>query len=429
MVPAQKILETAKAEGADMIGLSGLITPSLEEMQRFSKEMERLGLTIPLLIGGATTSKLHTAVKIEPHYSGPVVHVVDASRAVGVASNLISETKRDDFVAGVKAEYEQARIRRASREGQRSARSLADARANRVPIDWAKHEVRIPAQPGITVIESQDLTQLAEYIDWTPFFQAWELRGVYPRILDDSVVGEQARSLFEDGKAMLAKIIDGKLLTAKAVYGLFPAKGEGDDIVLEGHRFRTLRQQHTRNQPNHALADFLSPDGDWIGAFAVTAGHGVPELVAKYEAEHDDYNAILVKALADRLAEAFAEFLHLKIRREAWGYAPDEDLSSTDLVKERYEGIRPAPGYPACPEHTEKRTLWELLDVEASIGASLTESCAMWPAASVSGLYFSHPESRYFAVGRIERDQLEDYAMRKGWSLEEAEGWLASNLD
>jgi len=428
MVPAQKILDTAKAEGAHMIGLSGLITPSLDEMHRFSKEMERQGFEIPLLIGGATTSKIHTAVKIEPHYSGPAVHVVDASRAVGVASNLISDTKRDDFVAGVRADYEEARVRRANREVKRSRRTLREARANRVPIDWSQHTVLVPAQPGIHVIEEADLTELVEYIDWTPFFQAWELRGVYPRILEDTVVGEQARELFADAKTLLARIVDEKLIRAQGVWGVFPARADGDDIVLEGHVFRTLRQQHARKQPNHALSDFISPNGDWIGAFAVTAGHGVAELVAEFEAAQDDYNAILVKALADRLAEAFAEYLHAKVRRQTWGYAPDEDLSGVDLIKERYQGIRPAPGYPACPEHTEKRTLWELLDVEARIGASLTESCAMWPAASVSGLYFSHPESRYFAIGQIERDQLQDYADRKGMSLEEAERWLSPNL-
>jgi 5-methyltetrahydrofolate--homocysteine methyltransferase len=277
-------------------------------------------------------------------------------------------------------------------------------------------------------IEDQDLAVLAENIDWTPFFQSWELRGVYPKILEDAVVGEQARELFEDAKKMLAEIIDGKLLKAQAVYGIFPAHSDGDDIVLEGHRFRTLRQQHTRKQPNHALSDFISPDEDWIGVFALTAGHGVPELVAKYEADHDDYNAILVKALADRFAEAFAEFLHCKVRKEIWGYAPDEDLSGLDLIRQRYQGIRPAPGYPACPEHTEKGTIWDILDVERRIGATLTENYAMWPAASVSGLYFSHPESRYFALGEIERDQLEDYAERKGMSLEEAERWLSPNL-
>jgi len=428
MVPAQKILDTARAEGADMIGLSGLITPSLDEMHRFAKEMERQGLEIPLLIGGATTSKMHTAVKIEPFYSGPAVHVVDASRAVGVASSLISDTKRDAFVDGVRAEYEAARVRRARQQGTRAKRSLEEARANRVPIDWSKHTGVAPARPGVHVIENQDLSVLAEYIDWTPFFQAWELRGVYPKILDDAVVGEQARALFADAQAMLARIIEEGSISARGVYGLFPARAEGDDIVLEQARFHTLRQQHARKHPNHALADFVSPEGDWIGAFAVTAGHGVSELVSAYEADHDDYNAILVKALADRLAEAFAEYLHQRVRREDWGYAPDEDLSGIDLIKERYQGIRPAPGYPACPEHTEKRTLWSLLDVEAQIGARLTDSCAMWPAASVSGLYFSHPESRYFAVGPIERDQLEDYATRKGFSIDEAERWLAANL-
>ena len=353
---------------------------------------------------------------------------MDASRAVGVASSLISETKRDDFVDGVRAEYEEARQRRARREGTRAKRSLAEARQNRVPIDWASHTAIVPVQPGIHVIEEQDLSVLVAYIDWTPFFQAWELRGVYPRILDDEVVGEQARELFSDAQAMLARIVDQGLIRAKAVFGLFEAHAEGDDIVLSECRFRTLRQQHARKQPNHALSDFVSPHGDWIGAFAVTTGHGVSELVAAYEAELDDYSAILVKALADRLAEAFAEYLHQRVRRDFWGYSPDEDLRGMDLIKERYQGIRPAPGYPACPEHTEKRTLWTLLDVEARIGATLTESCAMWPAASVSGLYFSHPDSRYFAVGPIERDQLEDYAGRKGISVAEAERWLAANL-
>ncbi len=436
MVPAQKILDAAREHDVDMIGLSGLITPSLDEMVFVAKEMKRQGFDRPLLIGGATTSKVHTAVKIEPHYDSPVVHVLDASRAVGVASALSSETQRDAYVADLRQEYADVREKRKGKTQRKVLIPIERARANAAKLTYA------PIEPKTRGVHSEDadLAAVAELIDWTPFFHAWQLRGTWPRILDDAVVGEQARELLENGKSLLAELLGEGGLSGKAVWGVFPANRVGDDIEVYTDESRTevrtrlchLRQQIERppGRPNLCLSDFVAPRGtpDWIGGFAVTAGYGVPDWVAKFGADHDDYQAIMTKALADRLAEAYAEWLHVRMRRDIWGYAPDEDLDLQSLVKERYDGIRPAPGYPACPDHTEKPKLWDLLDVEANTGISLTESMAMLPAASVSGWYLAHPESRYFGIGSIERDQLEDYARRKGMALEDAERWLAPLL-
>ncbi|MCU0619341.1 MAG: methionine synthase [Gemmatimonadaceae bacterium] len=443
MVPCAKILEAAREHGVDMIGLSGLITPSLEEMAFVASEMEREGWTIPLLIGGATTSKAHTAVKIAPHYAGPVVHVVDASRAVGVAGALRSdsEAQRAQYVADVRDEYAAIRAHRAGSGKQTRLVPLADARANRLVLDWTASVPPVPARPGITVFDDWDLADLAARIDWTPFFQTWELAGHYPAILDDAVVGVEARRLFDEAQAMLRRIIDERWLAPKAVIGLFPANAVGDDIALwatEGERggaplatIHTIRQQmiKTDGRPNLALADFVAPletgVADWVGGFAVTAGEGVEARVAEYRAVHDDFNAILLQALADRLAEAFAERLHERVRQEFWGYAPAESLDNAALVREEYQGIRPAPGYPACPDHSEKRTLFRLLDVPALAGITLTESCAMLPASSVSGWYFWRPEARYFGTGYIADDQVLDLAARKGMADAEMARWLA----
>ncbi|AZI42460.1 methionine synthase [Deinococcus psychrotolerans] len=422
MVSAEKVLDAAKELNADIIGLSGLITPSLDEMANVAREMTRRGLTTPLMIGGATTSRAHTAVKIDPAYNGgPVVHVLDASRAVGVAGDLIQ--RREEITERVKAEYDILR----ERHGERNIRLLSIDEARKRAPKIEDKPAPAPNQPGRTVIE-QDLSELLPFIDWTPFFIAWEMPGVYPKILRDPSVGVEARKLYEDGKALLAKIIAEKRFTARGVIGLWPAVRVGDDITLpEQHTaFHTLRQQRDQTVPNIALADFVSESPDWIGGFAVGI-HGADELASEYAAAHDDYNSIMVKALADRLAEAFAEKLHQDVRRTYWGYAASETLSGDDLIKERYRGIRPAPGYPAQPDHTEKRTLFALLDAE-SIGMELTESCAMLPAAAVSGLYLAHPDSKYLALGRIGRDQVVDYAARKGWTLDVAEKWLAPNL-
>ncbi|MEQ8347578.1 MAG: methionine synthase [Sneathiellaceae bacterium] len=446
MVPANKILAAAKAEKADIIGLSGLITPSLDEMCNVAKEMQREGFELPLLIGGATTSKVHTAVKISPNYRNPVIYVNDASRAVGVAGKLLSARDKPDYVAGIASEYDSIRTKYASGRGGAPRLSIADARANRVRIDWDSFEPPEPARPGITVFEDYDLAELVSRIDWKPFFQTWELAGRFPDILEDEKVGEVARNLYADAQAMLQQIVGEKWLTARAVVGLWPANRVGeDDIAIYAGTDRkerlavvhTLRQQMKRGEgknkrANHALADFVAPEGvapDWLGGFVVTAGGRMDEKVKEFEAQNDDYKAILLKSLADRMAEAFAERMHERVRREYWGYAPDEDLSNSELIAEAYRGIRPAPGYPACPEHTEKRTLFELLDAERNTGVELTESCAMWPASSVSGFYFAHPEARYFGVGKIERDQVEDYARRKGMDLAEAERWLGPNLN
>ena len=445
MTPAQKVLETARREKVDIIGLSGLITPSLEEMRHVAREMEREGFDIPLLIGGATTSKVHTAVKIEPGYTrGPVIHVVDASRAVGVATQLLSDEQRDGFVAEVAAEYAALRESREGRTGRKQLATLAEARANRLQLDWAGYTPPIPNRLGITIFDDVDLNDIRETIDWTPFFTAWELHGKFPAILDDPVVGESARSLFADAQAMLDCIIQEKWLRAKAVVGLFPAVSEGDDITVfdpageVAHSPLTtihcLRQQMQRppGRPNLSLADYVAPADsgltDYVGMFAVTAGLGLDEVVRRFEAAHDDYNAILAKALADRLAEALAEYMHQCVRRELWGYAPDETLDNAALINEAYRGIRPAPGYPACPDHTEKGELFRTLGATEAIGLHLTENYAMVPTAAVSGYYFAHPEARYYGLGRIDRDQVEDYAARKGMDMATAERWLASNL-
>ncbi|PWV61642.1 methionine synthase [Plasticicumulans acidivorans] len=440
MVPADKILAKAREVDAHIIGLSGLITPSLDEMVHVAKEMQRQDFALPLLIGGATTSIMHTAVKIDPQYARPVVYVKDASRAVGVAQSLVSSELRDEFAAKVKADYATKRELHKNRRNREPLLSFAQAQANALQTDWSACPPSAPRVPGVQVFTDYPLTELVERIDWTPFFAAWELAGKYPRILDDEVVGEQARKLFHDAQAMLARIVDERWLSANAVIGLFPANRDGDDSILwcdetrsrELARLHHLRQQNVRpdGKPNQSLADYLAPAGtaDWVGAFACTAGIGIDAHVARFEAEHDDYNAILLKALADRLAEAFAERLHERVRREWWGYAADEQLDNEQLIAEAYRGIRPAPGYPACPDHSEKATLWQLLDVEARAGISITENFAMLPTAAVSGWYFAHPQARYFGIGRVARDQVEDYARRKGWSQETAERWLAPNL-
>jgi 5-methyltetrahydrofolate--homocysteine methyltransferase len=442
MVPAARILETARREAVDLIGLSGLITPSLEEMSFVASELEREGFELPLLIGGATTSRVHTAVKIEPCYHGTTVHVLDASRAVGVAGNLLSPGLQERFVQGVRAEYQGIREQRAGRAPVERQLSVGEARANRLAIDWSTLAPPAPCTIGVRVLDDYPLAELVDRIDWTPFFHTWELAGHYPAILEDPVVGAAARNLFADARALLDRIVRERLLTARGVVGLFPAAAVGDDIELYAPGTRTdpiatihtLRQQMAKppGRPNLALADYVAPREsripDHVGGFAVTAGVGLEALVAEFEAEHDDYSAIMAKALADRLAEAFAERLHERVRREFWGYAQDEALDNAELIREAYQGIRPAPGYPACPDHTEKRILFDLLDVERNTGIELTESFAMTPTASVSGYYFWHPEARYFGVGKFGRDQVEDYAKRKGLSVEEAERWLAPNL-
>ena len=442
MVPADKILAAAREHDADIIGLSGLITPSLDEMVHVAKEMERMKFDIPLLIGGATTSKVHTAVKIAPHYSHPVIHVNDASRSVPVASSLLSKDQRQELIDRTNEEYDRLRKQHAGAQAQNKFIPLAEARANGWPVDWSATDVKSPLKPGVTVLNNYSIAELAEYIDWTPFFHSWEMKGSYPKILSDPERGVEATKLFNDAKAMLERIIAEKWISAHAVIGLFPANAEGDDILVFSDdsrtsvkaRLHTLRQQTRKPQGqfNLALADFTAPVGtnvkDYIGAFAVTAGAGIDEHVARFEAAHDDYNAIMLKAIADRLAEAFAERLHQRVRKEFWGYASDETFSNAELIKEEYAGIRPAPGYPAQPDHTEKLTIWSLLDVEKNTGITLTESMAMMPTAAVSGLYFAHPASQYFGLGKIQRDQVEDYAKRKGMSLEETERWLGPVL-
>ncbi|MEN8178247.1 MAG: methionine synthase [Pseudomonadota bacterium] len=442
MVPADTILREAREQQVDIIGLSGLITPSLDEMVHVAKEMQRLGMNQPLLIGGATTSIAHTAVKIEPQYEHPVVYVPDASRAVGVASNLLSDELRDDYVAGIKEEYETVRQRRANKNEARNLVSIAEARANPTPIDWSENDPVKPAKPGITVLDDIPIKELSEYIDWTFFFHAWQLKGRYPKILQDEHKGEEARKLFADVQAMLQQVIDEQWLRASAVVGIFPANASGDDILVfaDEERKQALTTLHNLRkqgkQPtgkyNECLADYVAPQEsgkpDYIGGFACTAGIGIDAKLAEFEADHDDYHSIMLKALADRLAEALTEWLHAKVRRELWGYAKDEALSNEQLIAEQYTGIRPATGYPASPDHTEKDLLWELLDAEANTGIWLTESKAMAPTASVSGLYFAHPDARYFAVGKLNRDQVQDYAKRKGMDLSDIEKWLSPNL-
>ena len=439
MVPTQTILDRARAEGADLIGLSGLITPSLEEMSHVARELQRQQFDIPLLIGGATTSRAHTALKIDPHYAAPTIWVKDASRAVGVAQSLISRDLRQSFVAANEADYAEIRTRHRNRGDAKRLVTLQHARGQRFDGGWDQYVPPAPLQPGLHVFDDYPLQELVEIIDWTPFFQAWELAGKYPAILDDEIVGTQARELYRDARAMLQEIVAGKWLTARAVFGLWPAHGVGDDVSVQTDAGATtlhfLRQQVDKpaDRPDFCLADFIAPRDtglqDWIGAFAVTAGIGIEPHVARFEAAYDDYNAILLKALADRLAEALAERLHQRVRTEFWGYAQEETLRNEDLIAEQYKGIRPAPGYPACPEHSEKQTLFSLLDADRNAGMTLTENFAMLPTAAVSGYYFSHPRSQYFVVGRLSREQVADYARRKGVELVQAERWLASNLD
>jgi 5-methyltetrahydrofolate--homocysteine methyltransferase len=482
MVPAQKILDAARAENADMIGLSGLITPSLEEMTHVAKEMQRQDFHLPLLIGGATTSRAHTALKIDPHYKAPTVWVKDASRAVGVAQSLISKELVDAFMEKIRAEYADIRERHKDKSGAKKLVSLTKARAQRFDGDWSNHRPISPKQPGITVFDDFPLEDLVPFIDWTPFFNAWELAGRYPAILTDEIVGTQASELYRDARAMLDRVVSEKWLGARGVIGLWPANSVGDDVEIfaplpsgegaptgagegsagalvsdladidetltlsptplpmgEGQKHITrlhfLRQQADKpvERPDFCLADFIAPKDsgvtDWVGGFAVTAGIGIDEHVARFERGHDDYSSIMLKALADRLAEAFAECLHQRVRREYWGYASEEALANDDLIDEKYRGIRPAPGYPACPDHTEKEMLFRLLDATNNTGITITESFAMLPTAAVSGWYFSHPNSQYFVLGRVTKEQVEDYAKRKGWILAEAERWLAPNLD
>ena len=442
MVPPEKIIQTAIEKQVDIIGLSGLITPSLDEMVFVAKELERANSSVPLLIGGATTSRAHTAVKIDPAYNQSVVHVNDASRAVTVVSQLLQSDKSADYHQLIKDDYATFRKNFQKRKENKTYIPLADAREQKYNVDWTSNPPIVPKQLGIQVINQQDLSVLIDYIDWSPFFRTWDLHGKYPAILTDDVVGEQAKSLFEDAKLLLQQIIDGNWLTAKAVFGLFPANANTNDeieIYADENRqepidkFISLRQQGKKatGKPYFALADFVAPKGidDYVGCFCVTAGFGSDELAKRFEDNNDMYNNIMVKALADRLAEAFAEYLHKKIRIEHWGYQPNEQLNNEALIQEKYCGIRPAPGYPACPDHLEKNTIWNLLDVSNTIGVTLTESLAMWPAASVSGYYFAHPEARYFGLGKIAKDQLNDYRQRRNISVEEAEKWLRPNLN
>jgi 5-methyltetrahydrofolate--homocysteine methyltransferase len=440
MVPCEKILERAKIEKADLIGLSGLITPSLDEMVHVAREMERQGFKQPLLIGGATTSRAHTAIKIAPHYSEPVVHILDASRAVPVTTSLLSDEGKSAFVTQHQADYEA--IRKAHSAPRLTVVSLETARKRRTPIEWRTEDIPIPAFTGVRVLDNFPLATLRDFIDWSPFFHTWGLKGVYPRILEHETQGAQARQLLTEANTLLDAIIEKNLITARGVYGFFRANAVGDDIELYTDeqrekaltRFHFLRQQSNKegSEPCRSLADFIAPKEtglpDHIGAFAVTSGIGLKELCDRFRSENDDYNAIMAEALADRLAEAFAECLHKQVRNE-WGYGYAEGLSNADLIQEKYRGIRPAAGYPACPDHTEKGSLWHLLDVQANTGMLITESFAMWPGSSVSGLYFAHPQSRYFSLGKIDRDQVADYSDRKKISVAEVERWLGQNLN
>ncbi len=440
MVPAEKILQTARLENVDIIGLSGLITPSLDEMVHVAKEMQRQGFTIPLMIGGATTSRAHTAVKIEPHYKGATVYVTDASRGVGVASNLLSAELKDDFVNSIRAEYAEVRERHKGKESKTKQHPLEEARRNK--FNWGDYEPVTPSFLGVKVIDDVPLVTLVDYIDWSPFFQTWEMAGSYPKILDDKIIGNEARKLFNDAQTMLTQLVAEQWLKARAVIGFFPAWSEGDDVVVYTDESRTqqrevlhhLRQQNVKapGRPNYCLSDFIAPIAsgkpDYIGGFAVTTGIGIEEKLAQFENDHDDYSSIMLKALADRLAEAFAEYMHKVVRKNYWGYSEDEAIDNEQLINEAYQGIRPAPGYPACPDHTEKAKLFELLNVTENTSIELTESYAMYPASAVSGWYFSHPQSQYFNVGKIDKDQLEDYARRKGMALDVAERWLSAHL-
>jgi 5-methyltetrahydrofolate--homocysteine methyltransferase len=440
MVPTEKILKTARETNADLIGLSGLITPSLEEMVHVAKEMEREGFTVPLLIGGATTSRTHTAVKIAPAYRNPVIHVQDASRAVGVMGSLVSADLKTAFADDNRKEQELTREKHSSRKAQ-PLLPLAEARSKKPIYDWSLYTPPRPSFLGTRVYNPVPLEEIVPYIDWTPFFHAWELRGIYPKIFDQQNVGPKAKELFDDGQTLLGRIVREKLLEARAVIGFFPANSVGEDIEVYADEsrhllttFHTLRQQQVRanQEPSYSVADFVAPREsgklDYLGGFAVTAGLRIEPLVEKFEKDNDDYNALMTKALADRLAEGLAELIHKRARIE-WGYGQDENLSYDDLIHEKYRGIRPAPGYPALPDHTEKRPLFDLLCAEKNTGITLTENFAMYPAAAVSGFYFSHPESKYFAVGKIGRDQVEDYSRRKGLDLRTVERWLAPNLN
>jgi 5-methyltetrahydrofolate--homocysteine methyltransferase len=442
MVPPEKIIETAKKENVDIIGLSGLITPSLDEMVYVSKALEKENLDIPLIIGGATTSRAHSAVKIAPHYSNTVVHINDASRAVTVVGDLLKNDSKT-YKNQIREEYDLFREQFMKRGKKKEYHSIEDARKNKFQIDWNTSEIVKPQQIGIQILEDFDITKLEDYIDWSPFFRSWDLHGKYPDILTDNVVGEQATELFADAQELLKRIFDEKLLKAKAIFGLFEANTVNDDDILiktnhqqpnTKHQFLTLRQQSKKSEgkPNIALADFIAPKTtnrqDYMGCFCVSTGFGTAELAAQFEADNDDYNSIMIKALADRLAEAFAEYLHKEVRTKHWNYAKNENLSNQELIKEDYKGIRPAPGYPACPDHLEKNTIWKLLNVEENIGVQLTDSLAMWPAASVSGYYFANPEARYFGLGKITKDQVEDYSKRRNISIEEAEKWLNPNI-
>ncbi|MBT8328013.1 MAG: methionine synthase [Bacteroidia bacterium] len=436
MVHAEKILEEAKRHQVDIIGLSGLITPSLDEMVNVASEMERNGFTLPLLIGGATTSRVHTAVKVAPVYNGSVVHVLDASRSVPVAGSLIGENSKIAFAAQIKEEYAELAEQHANRQQTKTILPFEKAKDNRLILDWNNFKTNVPNQDGVTIYNEYDLSEIRQYIDWTPFFQTWELKGKYPLIFEDEYVGDEAIKLYKDANDMLDDVIKNKKLTAHAVVGIFKAFEENGDVHLpeKNISFNFLRQQRKmgNNIPNISLADFIAPKSsnknDYIGTFAVTSGIGIEPIIEKYEADHDDYNSIMIKAIADRLAEAFAELMHLKVRTQLWGYASNENLKKEDLIHEKYAGIRPAAGYPACPDHTEKQKIWELLDVENVTGIKLTESYAMYPTASVSGLYFSHPESKYFAVGKIKEDQVADYAKRKDYDFEAMKKWLGPNL-
>jgi 5-methyltetrahydrofolate--homocysteine methyltransferase len=440
MVSSEKILERARLEKADIIGLSGLITPSLDEMVHVAKEMERQGFKVPLLVGGATTSRAHTAIKIAPHYSEPVIHVLDASRAVPITTSLLSEDGKVEFVLKHRADYEA--LRKSHAAPKQKMVSLDTARARRTQIEWRAEDIPTPSFTGVRVLDNFSLATLREYIDWSPFFHTWGMKGIYPRILDDERQGEEARKLFDDGNALLDRLVQEKLITARGVYGFFPASAVGDDVALYAdetrgeviERLHFLRQQANKegSEPCRSLSDFIAPSetglADHVGAFAVTSGIGLKELCDGFREKHDDYSAIMAEAIADRLAEAFAECLHKRARDE-WGYGCEEGLTPAELIQEKYRGIRPAPGYPACPDHTEKGTIWDLLDVEANTGMQLTESFAMWPGSSVSGIYFAHPQARYFSLGKIDRDQVVDYAERKGMSVAETERWLGQNLN
>jgi 5-methyltetrahydrofolate--homocysteine methyltransferase len=443
MASCEKILETATREGANLIGLSGLITPSLDEMVHVAKEMQRLGYRQPLLIGGATTSPAHTAVKIDPQYQGGVIYVKDASRSVGVCQALVTPKGRDAFIAAAKAEHERRREQHRNKSVKSPQLTLADARAKKLHVDWSAYTPPCPSFLGVRAFDDYPLAELVPYIDWMPFLNAWEFAGKFPEVLKDPVVGEAASALYADATRMLEQLIKEKWLRARAVVGFFPANSSADDDITVytddsrrnvRARLHHLRQQKSKpqGQPQSCLADFVAPVGsgraDYIGAFAVTAGIGIDGHVARFEAAHDDYSSIMLKALADRLAEALAERMHERVRRELWGYAPQERLGGEALIREEYQGIRPAPGYPACPEHTEKGTLWQLLDAHKNAGIELTESFAMFPTAAVSGFYFSHPKAHYFGVGKIDRDQVASYAQRKGWTRAEAERWLSPIL-